>query len=123
MPRRFMRPYNVTTQETLSPGVATGTIASTMTSPWEGAKIDKVILCQSVVGVGTGTYDLKLQKAGGSVDVTDTLSAVDADAVIGKEVGVMTGNGTIVDGPLELDVVENGTVSTTAQISFMVYWS
>ncbi len=104
---------------------ATADLVLDLVAPTEGALIDEVIVSVKTAGVGTGTYDLHIKEVGDGTVLTNTLAAGDADLAADTIMGTITGNGvgaTKAGQVLELDVVENGTVSTGTVVILGVKW-
>lgn len=122
---RKIRAGGLVTQIEFDGGTATADVALDIVSPTDGALIDEVIFTVKTAGVGTGTYDLLIEELGGSVALTGLLAAADADAAAGTVLGSVAGVGVPVDAKgtqLQVQVTENGTVSTGTKILCSIFW-
>ena len=122
---RRIRKGLVFDSEEFDGGTASADVVCDLIAPSDGALIDEAYLMVKTAGVGTGTYDIHIKELGDGNVLTLTAAACNADAAAGTLIGTMPGNGvgaSQAGQALEIDVVENGTVSTGTKIILGIRW-
>jgi len=122
---RRVRRNQVFTTGVFDGGTATADVPLDVSAPSEGAMIDYVDIVVATTGVGTGTYDLMIEELGTTIALTTKTSAADADATANTIYTRLEGNGVGVTAAgvgIQMQVTENGTVSTGTKIGFGIWW-
>lgn len=120
---RIHRSPGYITQEVVGLGTASAVVPLTMVAPFIGAQVERLIINVQAAGAGTGTYDVALRGEANNTVLAKAF-AVDGDAAVDTEAASVRGNNVGADEvDLELDVTENGTVSTEMTAAITVIWS
>ena len=104
---------------------ATGDVLLDGAAPSDGAMIDYMDLSVKITGIGSGTYDFMLEELGTSVALTEKASSVDPDSAANTVMTRLQGNGVGVTAAgvgLQMQVTENGTVSTGTFVNYCIWW-
>ena len=122
---RRQRTGHAVSMGTFDGGTATADVGIPLFAPSEGALLEDVTFTVFTAGIGTGTYDLMLEELGGTVAMTAKLATADADAAAGTVLGTVDGTGigaTAKGTEYQVQVTENGTVSTGTIIGYVAWW-
>ena len=90
-----------------------------------GCKLDRIDVIQVTAGTGTGTFSLLVEEFTTGTDLTDSLTAVDADSAAETFHGTLNANSVSISGDrllLATNTTKTGTVSASPVMAFDIYF-